>query len=298
MSAGLRIADVARRSGFSPATLRYYEEIGVLPAPPRTDGGYRSYDERTLVRLAFISRAKQLGCSLDEIADLSLAWDGGECGPVQDRLRRLVADELGIAQTEIVELMTLMAELKTAAAALERHRPVGPCDDSCGCVTADAAEPPIVAVTLTAKPQHDSELPTACTLDAGGMEDRMAEWNRVLADNSDLPGSVITRTAVPGGVRLEFATGADVNEIARLSVAGQDCCRFFRSRSRSTIEGSASRFVPPTTGRLSSVPCSGHRHESQRRGSRRRSRGRVPCAARGRSSPSWVPSDLAPSWAP
>ena len=91
MSAGLRIADVARRSGFSPATLRYYEEIGVLPAPPRTDGGYRSYDERTLVRLAFISRAKQLGCSLDEIADLSLAWDGGECGPVQDRLRRLVA---------------------------------------------------------------------------------------------------------------------------------------------------------------------------------------------------------------
>ena len=226
MSTGLRIADVARRSGFSPATLRYYEEIGVLPAPPRTDGGYRSYDERTLVRLAFISRAKQLGCSLDEIADLSVAWDGGGCGPVQDRLRRLVADKLGIAQTEIVELVTLMAELKTAAAALERHRPVGPCDDSCGCVTADAAEPPSVAVTLTAKPQDDSELPIACTLDERGMEDRLAEWNRVLADNSDLPESVITRTVVPGGVRLEFATGADVNEIARLSVAEQDCCRF------------------------------------------------------------------------
>ena len=98
---------MARRSGFTPATLRYYEEIGVLPAPPRTDGGYRSYDERTLERLAFIARAKQLGCSLEEIADLSVAWDGGECEPAQDRLRRLVAEKLATAQAEIVELMTL-----------------------------------------------------------------------------------------------------------------------------------------------------------------------------------------------
>jgi len=222
----LRIADVARRSGFTPATLRYYEEIGVLPAPPRTDGGYRVYDERTLERLAFISRAKQLGCSLEEIAELSVAWDGGECGPVQDRLRRLVAEKLASAQAEIVELMTLTAELRTAATALERHRPVGPCDDSCGCVVAESAETPTVAVPLTAKPQEDTEVPIACTLDAGGMRDRLAEWNRLLADKSDLLESAVTRTPIPGGVRLEFAAGADVSEIARLSVAEQDCCRF------------------------------------------------------------------------
>jgi MerR family copper efflux transcriptional regulator len=70
---GLRIAEVARRSGFSPATLRYYEDIGLLPATSRTRGGYRAYDERTLERLAFIARAKQLGCSLEEIADLTMA---------------------------------------------------------------------------------------------------------------------------------------------------------------------------------------------------------------------------------
>ena len=96
-----------------------------------------------------------------------MAWDGGECGPVQDRLRRLVAEKLATAQAEIVELMTLTAELRTAAAALERHRPVGPCDDSCGCVTAEADERSTFAVTLTAKPQQDSEVPIACTLEAG-----------------------------------------------------------------------------------------------------------------------------------
>ena len=90
MTSGHRIADVARRSGFTPAALRYYEEIGLLPAPKRSSGGYRIYDDRTLDRLAFIARAKQLGCSLEEIADLSIAWDGGECGPIQDRLRPVV----------------------------------------------------------------------------------------------------------------------------------------------------------------------------------------------------------------
>lgn len=84
MTTGLRIADVSRRSGFTPATLRYYEEIGLLPPPTRTDAGYRIYDERSVERLAFIARAKQLGCTLGEIADLTIAWDGGECGPVQD----------------------------------------------------------------------------------------------------------------------------------------------------------------------------------------------------------------------
>ena len=65
----MKIKEVADRSGFSPPTLRYYEEIGILPAPTRTPSGYRTYDERTLERLAFIARTKQLGCTLEEIAE-------------------------------------------------------------------------------------------------------------------------------------------------------------------------------------------------------------------------------------
>jgi DNA-binding transcriptional MerR regulator len=68
-----RIKDVVARSGFSAPTLRYYEEIGLLPESARTRAGYRLYDDHTLNRLAFIARAKQLGCSLDEIADLTTA---------------------------------------------------------------------------------------------------------------------------------------------------------------------------------------------------------------------------------
>jgi MerR family copper efflux transcriptional regulator len=98
MTNSLRIAEVADRVGISTATVRYYERIGVLPEPRRGDNGYRCYDEHTVERLEFIARAKQLGCTLDEIGELVVAWDGGECGPIQDRLRTVVADKLAAAQ--------------------------------------------------------------------------------------------------------------------------------------------------------------------------------------------------------
>jgi MerR family copper efflux transcriptional regulator len=215
---GLRIADVARRSGFTPATLRYYEEIGLLPAPVRTAGGYRSYDDDTLARLAFIARAKQLGCTLEEISDLTLAWDGGRCGPVQDRLRRLVAEKQAGAQARIAELIALSAELQHAASGLERHRPEGPCDDRCGCTS----DPPTTAtsVALMAKPLREGDVPIACSLSADGMADRLEDWQGVL-------GFVRARTQLEDGVRLKLEPGAPLPEIARLAAAEQDCCRFF-----------------------------------------------------------------------
>ena len=135
MSGRLKIKEVADASGFTAATLRYYEQIGLLPEASRNAAGYRMYDERTLERLAFIARAKQLGCSLEEIAGLTTAWDGGQCGPIQDQLRRLVAGKIAAAQQQIVELTRFTNELQHAAVALERHRPDGACDSDCGCVS-------------------------------------------------------------------------------------------------------------------------------------------------------------------
>jgi DNA-binding transcriptional MerR regulator len=162
---GYKIKDIAQRSGFTAATLRYYEDIGLLPESTRTPAGYRLYDERTLEKLAFIARAKHLGCTLDEVADLTLAWDGGQCGDVQDRLRTLVADKLAGAQQQIVELMTLIGELQQAASALEMHRPDGPCDDQCGCVTSTAIDSS--AISLIAKPIIDEGVEVACTIAPG-----------------------------------------------------------------------------------------------------------------------------------
>ena len=134
VTTGYQIKEVAERSGFSPPTLRYYEQIGLLPEAARTPAGYRVYDQRTLDRLAFIARAKQLGCSLEDIAGMTTAWNGGQCGPVQDQLRTLVAGKIAAARGQIVELTTFASELQRAAAALERHRPEGACDAQCGCV--------------------------------------------------------------------------------------------------------------------------------------------------------------------
>ena len=222
-----KISEVSKRSGFTPATLRYYEDLGLLPAPPRTDAGYRLYVDRSLERLAFIARAKQLGCSLEETADLVVAWEGGECGPIQDRLRRLVADKLTAAQAQIVELMTLSTELQHAAAELEGHRPQGPCDDECGCETVSVYDSGRRSVMLSPKPATAAVEPIACSLTANSMRRQLDEWNALLGWSEDLRGQVATRVAVDDGVRLEFAAGIDVQELARLATAEHECCRFF-----------------------------------------------------------------------
>ena len=238
MTTGYRIAEVARRSGFPAATLRYYEGIGLLPLAARSEAGYRLYDQSALDRLAFIARAKQLGCTLDEIAELSVAWDGGQCGPVQDRLREFVDAKLNDARARITELVTLTAELQVAAASLERHRPRGGCDDDCGCISAaDIGVATATAstatdtrtrasVSLIAKPTRSAasgveEAPViACTLDAAAMGARLAEWQALLA-------VVTARVAFADGVRVEFAPDAPIAEIARLASAEHGCCSFF-----------------------------------------------------------------------
>jgi MerR family transcriptional regulator, copper efflux regulator len=208
---GYKIKEVADRTGFSTATLRYYEDIGLLPQSARTASGYRIYDERTVERLAFISRAKQLGCTLDEIADLTLAFDGGQCGPIQDRLRTIVAAKIATTREQIVDLMTLSADLQQAAASLELHRPDGPCDDTCGCVTPGSEA---TSVQLVAKPA------IACTLAGSMMPGRLDDWRRLLA-------FVSRREAIDGGMRLTFTPEVSSGSLMDLVAAEQECCRFF-----------------------------------------------------------------------
>jgi DNA-binding transcriptional MerR regulator len=218
VSTAYRIAEVARRSGFSAATLRYYEEIGLLPEPARTKAGYRLFDEHALERLTFIARAKQLGCTLEEIADLSTAWDGGQCGPLQDRLRAIVAAKQAEASDRVLELTILSADLRRAAVALEQHRPDGPCDERCGC-TREPSKPATVAL-IDRRDSSSGSPPIACSLAADSIGERLDRWRALLA-------GVERRTDIDDGVRLEFATGVSVSEVAELAHAEQECCRFF-----------------------------------------------------------------------
>ncbi len=64
------IGEAARRSGVKVPTIRYYEEVGLLPEPPRSEGNRRLYGETHLQRLAFIRHARELGFEVDAIRTL------------------------------------------------------------------------------------------------------------------------------------------------------------------------------------------------------------------------------------
>ncbi len=102
---------MASRAGVRPDTIRYYERVGLLPAPPRTTGDHRRYPDTVIDRLLFIRGAQRLGLHLAEIKDLLATRDTGvcACGPAEELLRGHVAE----IDAEMARLARLRAELTT-----------------------------------------------------------------------------------------------------------------------------------------------------------------------------------------
>jgi DNA-binding transcriptional MerR regulator len=219
------IAEAAERSGFPASTLRYYEDIGLVAPAERTAAGYRRYDDQALARLAFVARSKQLGLSLEEVAEVLPAWEGDRCEPVQARLRDLVDGKVADAHRRIAELVALTADLQRAQAVLHGPAPDGPCDASCACAGfgLDPTSAPPVATPVPLGRSSDSGDDTvaiACSLDATAMGGRLEEWQHVL-------GWVDHREPLDGGVRLVLRDGVPLGEVAVLAGAEQTCCSFF-----------------------------------------------------------------------
>lgn len=165
-----------------------------------------------MARLGFIARAKQLGCTLEEITDLLAVWDESSCGPVQRRFHALVTAKIAAIQRQLAELNTFSGQLRTAAEHLSGEPVDGPCAAGCACLPEAEAEP---------EPAPAIEAPVACSLSAAGIEDRTAEWAAVL---DHVTGREAT---VDGGLRLALDPAAPVAELAQLVTAEQDCCAFF-----------------------------------------------------------------------
>lgn len=91
---GLMRGELAHVTGCNIETIRYYEKIGLLPAPPRTAAGYRIYALAHAARIRFIMRARELGFTLDDIRGLLGLEDGTapDCAAVRDRTERHLAD--------------------------------------------------------------------------------------------------------------------------------------------------------------------------------------------------------------
>lgn len=104
-----RIGELADAVGMRPKTIRYYEEIGLLPPPRRTSSGYRVYDADDRERLRFIARAKALGLTLGEIGEiLRLRRDG--CQPC-DRVTELLDRKLEALEAQLRLLEAFRSDL-------------------------------------------------------------------------------------------------------------------------------------------------------------------------------------------
>ena len=105
----LKIGDLANATGTKVQTIRYYEEIGLLPALARTEGNYRTYDADSVRRLSFIRRSRDLGFSLKQVRELLGLSDHSDwsCGAVETIAR---AHRAAI-ERKIADLAALDGEL-------------------------------------------------------------------------------------------------------------------------------------------------------------------------------------------
>ena len=111
------IGSVARKSGISIKTIRYYEQLGLLKTTGRTEGGFRLFSPDVFSRLTFIKRSQSLGLSLAEIREFLKIHDQGElpCDQVQLKLRSKVREvDRQIQQLQILkhELEALLSDSK------------------------------------------------------------------------------------------------------------------------------------------------------------------------------------------
>lgn len=111
--AGSRIAEVAALTGLSARTLRYYEELGLLPGVRRRAGGRRVYGPDEIERLRFIQRLKALGLSLGEIKELNAVHAiKGSTAAMLDRLGGLLDAHLAELDGRIGALNGLRADMQ------------------------------------------------------------------------------------------------------------------------------------------------------------------------------------------
>ena len=105
----MNIGEVAAETGITSKSIRYYESIGLITAPQRTDGGYRQYSDKDVQTLHFVRRARNLGFSVGQVEELLSLY--------RDR-HRASADVRAIAIKHIADLDRKVAELDGMRATL------------------------------------------------------------------------------------------------------------------------------------------------------------------------------------
>jgi DNA-binding transcriptional MerR regulator len=135
----VRISELAERVGIPTSTVRYYERVGLLGPPARTTSGYRDYGDDDAARLLFVTRARRMGLSCEQVGDLLPVWDGTNCGAARERVGQLLVDKQKDIARQIRELRSFAAQLDTVRAALDAAPAPPACRTDLSCCVPDAA---------------------------------------------------------------------------------------------------------------------------------------------------------------
>jgi DNA-binding transcriptional MerR regulator len=149
MSAALSSGDLARATGNTVRTIRFYEEEGLLRPAEVSEGGHRRYTEDDLERLRLILDLRELGLSLSEIRSILEIRTG--CQTASEfavRIQQVLAGHLEQAQRRLDQLRRVKRELLAALTTIsnELHAPGG--EEQCPCAVADAAHAPRIVRVL------------------------------------------------------------------------------------------------------------------------------------------------------
>lgn len=134
---GYAIGEMSRQTGVNIETIRYYERIGIMPEPDRSDGGTRQYNHVQLKRLFFIKRSRELGFRIEEIRRLLTMVEGYDysCADIHE----MTISHLSEIQSKIADLKKLEKVLKQMAAK---------------CSQGDVPECPIIDSLFSASPSQ------------------------------------------------------------------------------------------------------------------------------------------------
>lgn len=114
------IGELARKTGLSDRTIRFYEKQGLLPEPPRTSGGYRRYGPDAVTRLAFVRAAQTAGLTLAEIRGVMEIRDRGQAPCVHvEMLIEGKLEEIGRRMRELRSTRESLMSLRRRAEALD-----------------------------------------------------------------------------------------------------------------------------------------------------------------------------------
>jgi DNA-binding transcriptional MerR regulator len=222
-----RVTELARRTGITPATLRFYEQAGLLAAE-RSASGYRLFGEDAVERLEFIASAKRLGLALAEIREVLDVREDGACADVKRQLRPVLGAKITGVLRHAEVLSAFAGRLRMALDLMNDMPRQGRCEPGCCVPAAPADDAPeglssltgVVSGTVSVAPAFPlaPAFPVACTLPGPDQTERIRQWRRLLAQATH-------RERSDGAVRIGLPMSAAAT-VAELAAAEQRCCPF------------------------------------------------------------------------